>query len=134
MIKFKKNLLKFLNKEINIAFFEVSILTLIIISYGIILFLMYFLFHIHFVGINGLLFIILASFFHGMSGGIFAFIWVSGIMIMSLLFNDYDNVYIITSSIIVEFLIGISLGKGIDIYKKQKLDLQESEKKFRTYI
>ena len=134
MIDFQKKLLKFFNKEINISFIKSSILTLIIIVYGMILLLMYFLFHIHFVGINGLLFIILASFFHGMYGGIYASIWVSGIMTMSVLFNDYNNLYIIVSSIIVEFLIGISLGKGIDIYKKQKLDLQVSEKKFRKYI
>jgi len=134
MINFKKTLFGFLKKEIKIGFLKSTRLTLLIIIYGIILLLMFFLFHIHFVGINGLFFIILASFFHGISGGLLASIWVSGIITLFVIFYQYSNLYIIISSILAEVIIGISLGKAIDIYKKQKSNLKESEKKFRTYI
>ena len=86
-----------------------------------------------FVGLLGLLFIIGSSIRWGFYGGVFSSLWTAGVVAVSytVFGGQLMNIFV---SMIVCLLIGILLGKGVDINRTYQRALKEREKQVDLFF
>ncbi len=108
-------------------------LSILFIFFAIFLFLTPFLIEIVFIGLLGLLFIIGSCIKWGLYGGTLASLWASGVVVMFYVLHG-GSLINVGVTIIVYFLIGILLGKGMDILRDQQSELKESEARYRLLL
>ncbi len=79
-------------------------------------------------GLLGLLLVIFASIVYGLKGGLFSSCWAVMLSLINILIEGYQtSIANQLLSLSVYFLIGISLGKVIDIMQEQKEKLKKNE-------
>ncbi len=125
----------------NIKFdiFKNRLILLSLLLFFIILSVLSFFLFGRYIAIPGFIFIIFASIIFGIKGGIISAVWLTIIIINSFFQNPasrmemhWNNPFLL--SILSILIIGVTLGKSIEIVTSQKKKLSQTQKRFNSVV
>ncbi|MFW6229910.1 MAG: HD domain-containing phosphohydrolase, partial [Halanaerobium sp.] len=116
----------YIHKDIKIFSFKINTILFIIYFYAVILTVLTMaLINVHYIGILSIPLVILSAVFYNHKGGLSSSIFVSSLIIISMIINNSDNYLMILFSLMLTFLIGGGLGAFMNSFKEQKEKIDE---------
>ncbi|NPV43627.1 MAG: PAS domain S-box protein [Firmicutes bacterium] len=103
--------------------------------YGIFVLAVSFWITAHTVAFLGIGLITPASLYWGLNGGMLSSIWMSAVL-GAMFFHSPSSISMwnFMTTVVIYFLIAVGYGKSIDIIRRQKLMLKESEEQYRSFV